>query len=109
MDVDDFFWMDYYIFIYGVGDIPIIATVCAAAYQEPDTIAAPCEAANNPPATGPVADNPTKPKMKGEPIVTPNTIIGAQITADKIPILIYYSIIIYILIIIIYVKKININ
>ena len=47
--------------------------------------------------------------MKGEPIVTPNTIIGVQITADKIPILIYYSIIIYILIIIIYVKKININ
>ena len=27
--------------------------------------------------------------MKGEPIVTPNTIIGVQITADKNPILIY--------------------
>jgi hypothetical protein len=78
-----------YIFIYGVGDIPIIATVCAAAYQEPAAIVAPCEDANNPPAIGPAADNPTKPKMKGEPIVTPNTIIGAQITADKNPILIY--------------------
>jgi hypothetical protein len=94
--------MDYYIwqiknnitiylllFIYGVGDIPIIAIVCAAAYQEPAAIAAPCEDANNPPATGPAADNPAKPKMKGEPIVTPNTTIGAQITADKNPILIY--------------------
>jgi len=80
------------IFIYGVGDIPIIAIVCAAAYQEPAAIAAPCEDANNPPAIGPAADNPTKPKMKGEPIVTPNTIIGAQITADKNPILIIYII-----------------
>lgn len=45
-------------FIYGVGDIPIIAIVCAAAYQEPAEMAAPCEAANNPPAIGPVAYNP---------------------------------------------------
>lgn len=53
--------MDYYYllgFIYGVGDIPIIAIVCAAAYQEPAAIVAPCEFANNPPAIGPVADNP---------------------------------------------------
>lgn len=76
----------YNILFYGVGDIPIIAIVCAAAYQEPDIMAAPCEDANNPPAIGPAADNPAKPKMKGDPRETPNTIIGVQITAVKNPI-----------------------
>jgi hypothetical protein len=84
--------MKIYIIFHGVGDIPIIAIVCAAAYQEPDIIAAPCEDANSPPAIGPVADNPTKPKIKGEPSETPNTMIGAEIIADKNPILIIYII-----------------
>jgi hypothetical protein len=72
---------------YGVGETPIIAIVCAAAYHEPDNIAAPCDEANNPPATGPTADNPAKPKMNGEPIETPNITIGVQMTADKNPII----------------------
>ena len=99
--------MKIYIIFHGVGDIPIIAIVCAAAYQEPDIIAAPCEDANNPPAIGPVADNPTKPKIKGEPSETPNTMIGAEIIADKNPILIIIYIILYFIYIVFYFNIIN--
>ena len=67
--------------IHGVGVAAIMAMLCAAAIQLPAAIPAPCIAAKVPPATGPMALIPTKERMKGDPTVTPTTIIGVATKA----------------------------
>ena len=72
---------------YGVGKAAVMAIACAAAYQDPEAIAAPCVQANKPPATGPAAAKPANPKIAGEPNTNPVTIIGAATIAVNNPIL----------------------